>query len=291
MPTNEKQEVQKRSKLSETEIAEITQLIALCNQQDNLHMPIVLDMLHTRSGKEVNDFLYYDNETLVGYLCMSSWDPQEKEITGMVAPAFRRQHIFRQLFQSAQAECQMHGIECMTLVCEQNSPSGQAFIKTTNAPLDFSEHAMVLKNFTERHRHDPQFQMHPATLEDKTAIIAIMATNMDNAKAAQEFFESLYQTPKQVFYLSTLAGKPLGTLRLDYQNDAVGIYGFIVLPEYRGYGYGRQMLEDILRLLFAEKQHVITLEVETNNQNAIGLYTSCGFQITTTYDYFQHKIL
>lgn len=60
--------------------------------------------------------------------------------------------------------------------------------------------------------------------------------------------------------------------------------------EYRGRGYGRQMLEQIIRQLHDEGIKAITLEVEVENKNAIGLYSSCGFQVVTTYDYFAHDI-
>jgi ribosomal protein S18 acetylase RimI-like enzyme len=32
------------------------------------------------------------------------------------------------------------------------------------------------------------------------------------------------------------------------------------------------------------------LDVETDNTNAIGLYLSCGFEIKSTYDYFNLNI-
>ena len=37
-------------------------------------------------------------------------------------------------------------------------------------------------------------------------------------------------------------------------------------------------------------RNVIMLDVETDNTNAIGLYLSCGFEIKTTYDYYELKI-
>ncbi len=50
------------------------------------------------------------------------------------------------------------------------------------------------------------------------------------------------------------------------------------------------MLEQIIRQLHDEGIKAITLEVEVENKNAIGLYSSCGFQVVTTYDYFAHDI-
>ncbi|HYX51664.1 MAG TPA: GNAT family N-acetyltransferase, partial [Ktedonobacteraceae bacterium] len=78
--------------------------------------------------------------------------------------------------------------------------------------------------------------------------------------------------------------------RLDYMSDQVGIYAFEVRMGYRGLGYGRQMLEEAIRTIRIESQKRIMLDVETDNTNAIGLYLSCGFEIKTTYDYYDLKI-
>jgi ribosomal protein S18 acetylase RimI-like enzyme len=260
--------------------------MAACNQQDALHIPLSLESLHQRRGQEINDFLYYTQGTLTGYLGMDSWGTVEKEITGMVAPALRRRGIFRQLFAEARQECKARGIEKMILICEQRSQAAHAFARAVGAHHDFSEHKMALGNFVERHSHDPQYAMRAATGEDREALTSIIATDMDNEREARQFVESVFTLGNQPQYLATLAGQALGTLRLDYHDGGAGIYGFVVRPEYRGHGYGRQMLEQIIRQLHHEGIATITLEVETEKEKAIGLYRSCGFQIVTTYDYF-----
>lgn len=285
-----KQGLQKRTRLTEAEIAEIVQLNTLCNQQDHLRLLVPVGVLHRRSSEEINDFLYYEQGTLVGYLYMGNWDTKKKEIMGMVEPAFRRRGIFRQLFEAARAECRERNIAVLLLVCEQASNAGQAFARAVGATLAFSEHAMTLRHFIERKTDDPLFQIRPATLADKETIIAIIATDIEEAQA-QTLVEMLLQLPKQVLYLATLSDQPLGTIRLDYRNTAIGIYGFVVLPAFQGRGYGRQILESSIRHILAENPlHTITLEVETTNHNALSLYTSCGFQITTTYDCLTYKI-
>lgn len=289
MSTSGKQGWYKKNTLTGDEVDEIARLLAVCNEQDSLDIPISLESLQKRPGNEINDFLYYEQGVLTGYLGMDDWGKEEKEMTGMVAPAFRRRGIFRQLFAAAREECRARGVEQMILICEQRSPSGQAFARAVGTHHDFSEHKMALLHFIERASSDPQFQMRPATGEDKKALISIVATDMNDEQDARQFIESLFALSKQPQYLATLAGEPLGTLRLDYHDGGAAIYGFVVRPEYRGRGYGRQMLEHIIRQLHNERVETITLEVATENAQAIGLYSSCGFQIVTTYDYFTRK--
>jgi ribosomal protein S18 acetylase RimI-like enzyme len=292
MPTPEKQGLQARSTLTRDEIREIADLKLLCNEHDSLRMRIPLEMLDQRSGQQANDFLYYEQGLLVGYLYVDSWGQKEKEITGMVRPEFRRRRIFRQLFEAAEREGRTHGVECLILVCEERSHTGHAFAHSIKAHHDFSEHEMVLGTFIARGQSDPLFQMRLATGEDdKQAIISILASDMGSEEDARQLVDEFYETPGQHAYLATLDGKPLGTLRLDYHNDAVGIYGFVVRPEYRGRGYGRLMLEYIIQKIKQDDEsQTIMLEVETTNHHAIGLYGSCGFHITTTYEYFNRTI-
>jgi ribosomal protein S18 acetylase RimI-like enzyme len=292
MTTNEKQGLQKRSTLVEAEILEIVQLIAHGNAHDKLHVRIPLEALRKRSGDEIGDFLYYDNGTLVGYLFVDNWGKKEKEFTGIVAPEMRRHGIFTRLFEAAREECKARGVERMILISEHHSHSGQAFAKAIKARYDFSEHEMVLGNFVARGVTDPQFQMRLATPDDRQSLISILETSVGDEEDASSLVDEAYQDSSQQIYLATLAGKPLGALRVYYQDESIGIYGFLVRPEYRRKGYGRQMLEDIIRRLYDEGVGVrrIMLEVETTNHKALNLYRSCGFEITTTYDYFDYDI-
>ena len=68
--------------------------------------------------------------------------------------------------------------------------------------------------------------------------------------------------------------------------DEALIYNFGILPEYRGRAFGRQMLARTIQELLATGQQRITLEVETANKNALGLYESCGFKESSRYDYY-----
>lgn len=286
MATGGKQGCYTQRTLTGDEIDEIARLMAVCNAHDALDMPISLESLRQRAEHEINDFLYYEQGTLAGYLYVDSWGQAAKEMTGMVAPAFRRRGIFRRLFAAARQECQARGVVQAILICERDSQPGQAFARAVGARHDLSEHKMVLKHFVERRSSDPHLRMRLATVEDTAALVAILATDMSDEQEAHQFVERVFALDEQPQYLATLAEQPLGTLRLDYHDGAAGIYGFVVRAEYRGRGYGRQMLEHTIRQLQSEGIATITLEVETEQHQAIGLYTSCGFQRVTTYDYF-----
>ena len=267
--------------LTDTELREIEHLTEICNKYEDLHMRF--SWLRTRPlSEEANDFLYYEDGKLTGYLNISSYGRKEKELTGMVHPEQRRKGIFRALFMAAKEECMRRGMQRVILVCEHASRSGPAFAAASGAHHDFSEHAMVLGDFQERGTADERVHTRKAGLEDFEALASITTTDFGDVEEANFYVAQFLQC----FYLGMLNEEAIGCLRLDEMEDEVGIYGFVVRPEQRGRGYGRQILEEAIRIIGAEGGKEITLEVETDNVNAIGLYRSCGFQVKTTYDYY-----
>ncbi|HKF35444.1 MAG TPA: GNAT family N-acetyltransferase [Ktedonobacteraceae bacterium] len=289
MPGTHPQGLVKKRTLTGAEVAEIERLIAVCDAYEGLHMRLGLDELRKRSGDEARDLLYYEDGALVGYLGVDGWG-KEREMTGMVHPGYRRRGIFSRLFAAAKAEYQRLGVHKLILVCEQSTASGQAFVKTTGAQREYAEHEMVLGTFKERRIFHEGLQMRQADSGDLDAIASILAADSGNVEAEKQWIGKLLEDPSRRFYLATLHGKPLGCLRLDDMGDQVGIYAFEIRMGYRGLGYGRQMLEEAIRITRAETQKRIMLDVETNNTNAIGLYRSCGFEVKTTYDYYALEI-
>jgi ribosomal protein S18 acetylase RimI-like enzyme len=204
----------------------------------------------------------------------------------MVHPDYRRKGIFSGLLTVLKEVCQQRDVQKLILVCEQTSQSGQAFVHAIGAQHEYSEHEMVLGTFREKRIFHDGLQMRQASMSDLDTIVSILATDSGNVDSVKQWIKQCLEVPAWRFYLATLDGKPLGCLRLDDMGDQVGIYAFEVRLGYRGLGYGRQMLEEAIRIIRAGTQKTIMLDVETDNTNAIGLYLSCGFEVKTTYDYY-----
>ncbi|HZU70231.1 MAG TPA: GNAT family N-acetyltransferase [Ktedonobacteraceae bacterium] len=281
----------KRQTLSDVELAAIEQLIATCNAYEGLRMRLSTEWLKKRTGDQTNDFLYYEDARLAGYLNIDSHGVLEKELTGMVHPDYRRRGIFSALLAAAREECDRRGVKKLILVCEDGSLSGKAFAQAVGAHHDFSEHEMVLGTFHEKPVVSPQLHVRKAGAEDLEAIALIHATSFgDDLQRSRSYTEICLRRPWCTFYLGLLGEEPVACLRLDDLEEEFGIYGFGVRPEYQGRGYGRQLLQDIIRMLRAGSTRGIMLDVETNNTNAVGLYLSCGFEIRTTYGYYDLSI-
>ena len=291
MPETHTQGLVKEKTLTGAEATEIEQLIITCNEYEGLHMRIDTSALRQRQSNEANDFLYYEDNRIAGYLNVEGWGSRDREITGMVHPDYRRRGIFSALLAAAQEECRQRDVQKMILVCEHASQSGLAFVHAIRAQHELSEHEMVLGDFRERRNVPKGLDIRQAYKHDLDAIVSILATDSGNVESITRWVAKLFEDPSSRFYIATLDSKPLGCLRLDFMSDQVGIYALEVRLGYRGRGYGRQMLEEAIRNIRAETQKHIMLDVETDNTNAIGLYLSCGFEIKTTYDYYELKFL
>jgi hypothetical protein len=64
--------LQIRNSLNEKDIQAIVNLAEVCNRYEQLDMITSLNLfkLHNRDGKTVNDFLYFHNSQLTGFLGM-----------------------------------------------------------------------------------------------------------------------------------------------------------------------------------------------------------------------------
>lgn len=287
MPNTYKQGLVKKQTLTEADAAAVMQLTIVCNSYEGLHMPLALDVLRTRPGNQTNEFLYYEDGMLVGCLDIPHFGTKEKELTGMVHPDYRRGGIFRELLNAAKEECLYRGIHKLILVCEQASTSGQAFVKAAGAHFNFSEYEMVLGTLQKRGPFAERLSLRKAGAADLDVLAYILASSFnDEVEGAKQSAAFVLDSPNRQFYLASLAGEPIGCLNLDETDAEIGIYAFGILPRYRGHGFGRQMLEEIISIIQAESQKGVMLDVEIDNTNAIGLYLSCGFQIRTTFDYY-----
>jgi ribosomal protein S18 acetylase RimI-like enzyme len=281
--------------LSVDDISSIQQLAAICEEYEHTRLRLSWGMLQTRPGDFPLDFLYYDDGKIVGYIALDDRGVETKELFGMVHPAYRRRGVFRRLFRVALDICRLQGVKHLVLVCERASPSGRAFVRSVGATYDFSEHEMVLTDFSPRGQFDDHLSVRVAGVEDIDALVYVQSAAFDDPEAVVRRRITRYMADPLCCYYLALFGEesvgceePAGSLRLEL-DDEVGIYAFGIHPAYQGRGYGRQMAEEVIQQVRADQrtgQRAIMLDVETDNVHALSLYRSCGFQIRATYDYY-----
>ena len=269
--------------------ANIAELIEDYKHYEGVDFPVALEEMLAPSENKPTLLLHYQADTLTGFAYLQHGS--EIEIYGMVHPEHRRQGVGTALLHAAQAVQRQEGTETLLLVCDSALASGKAFAEAVGGEYRFSEHHMVLDpNSIKRPQvsQGQQVQFRRAEATELPILTQLVTRAFDDPEEETASRLATYmQADNQRFYIGLLDGQPIGVLRNASLGEQSYIATFGVLPPYRGHGYGRQMLLAIVDLLLAEHWADISLDVETKNANALGLYESCGFRTSRTYDYYR----
>jgi ribosomal protein S18 acetylase RimI-like enzyme len=251
--------------------------------------------------RDINEFMYYDGQDLIGYIGISGFAGTSGplEITGMVHPLYRKQGVFSKLHELVLAECRRRRVEIFLALCDKKSDSGHEFLEKAGARYKFSEFEMYF--------HEGALEMCESKL---LGVNLRKASNADASEIARQ--DSIYfgvrSQQKEVdvsdrrlvlpeeeerrgltMYLAVKDEKVIGKVNLQLINGAGGIYGLGVLPENRGKGFGRAILLNAIKQLKNANASTIMLQVAAENRTALNLYKSCGFREESVMDYFELK--
>jgi ribosomal protein S18 acetylase RimI-like enzyme len=271
--------------LSSQQLQEIRDLEAACRRPGALNLKLNWDMLEKRVENEINDFLCYADQDLIGFLGLYLLGSQI-EITGMVHPDYRRSGIFREMFHAARQECQKKGFGRILIVTEHASEAGIGFARQTGARYDFSEYRMRFAEKTVPDFPSRGITLHRATPEDIAELVSL-DTEAFGLPETGDNCESLLENRYDSTYVAKLDGQTFGKIAALTDGESSYIFGFVIKPEMRRRGYGKEVLGLMLRKLLAEGKNSVILEVAVANERALSLYQSCGFKEVTVYDYYE----
>ncbi len=283
-----------KEKLNLEDYKEINQLQNLCHEVDKVSLKLELDYKLSRSeveGKNIdnlNEFLYYYENMLVGYIGICEFGGAAMEINGMVHPSYRRRGIFKKLFSLVKDEGGKRNPKKILLLSDNNSISGLEFIKNTGAEHHHSEYEMFLRRNSETNSSGNNVVLRRATNEDGREIAW-----QNSIYFNEEFKEENIPMPEEeekcgiLMFIAEVDNKVMGKVNIEIREGQGGIYGLGVIPEYRGRGYGREILTKAVKILQEKGAKDVMLQVEAKNKNALNLYKSCGFEETYTMDYYK----
>ncbi|HEX9035999.1 MAG TPA: GNAT family N-acetyltransferase [Ktedonobacterales bacterium] len=270
--------------LTSAETAEALALKQVCDAADGLDLKLVW----SGQGEGPQVFLARAGAELVGY-CSLDGDGAVAELCGMVAPAWRRRGIALRLFEAARVAFRDGGGEQLYAICEDASVAGRAFMEALSAQRSFSEHRMEL-GAKDLPPDDGALEVRQLHSGDQASISDFARVTADGFERSMEqtlrHIPTNLDDPNERLYLALAHGAPIGAFKLYREGATVGIYGFTVERSRQRQGLGRRMLARACALAHEQGAERVTLEVETTNERAIALYTSSGFETTTTYGYY-----
>ncbi len=240
--------------------------------------------------KTINSLMYFDGYKLIGYLGVDCFGGHgaPPEANGMVHPDYRGQEVFTALHGLMAGELKRRGTPAVLLLCDRKSSAGQRFVRKTGAQKHHAEFEMYLR------------REQPLAGWPDAGITFRRAENGDAGEIARQnavYFgkeedADVPLLPEEeakrgiTIYLACLGDEIIGKTHLQLDGTLGGIYGLGVLPQYRGRGLGRAVLMGSVGLLQKAGAKEIMLQVATENERALHLYESCGFQTTSTMDYY-----
>ena len=275
-----------KCKLEEEDFVQIRALAEACRLADSIEVKFNWGMMQERDSAGFNDFCCYADGLLVGYVPLDGFG-DEFEITSAVLPAYRRQGIFRRLFEAARQEARRRQAKKLLLVGYRDSVAGNEVIRRLDIPYDFSEYHMEAEAAAIGSLPTSRIQLELVNETNVADLSRMLALSFEDARwnAPEELRKELQREDKR-YFLAKLDETPIGQIGVITEENEVYIRAVGIVPEWRGRGYGRQLLATTILMLLQEGHTQFSLDVATNNGNALSLYQSCGFHAVNVYDYY-----
>lgn len=272
----------------------INELKDFCIKKDEVNLKLELEYKlqvyrdYEKSINDINEFFYYINDNLIGYLGIASFGGNIGEINGTVHPDWRREGIFTKLCDLAIAECKRRDFSKILLLCDDKSDSAVEFIKTTGAVYAFSECGMKFNGFSLSQNMGNDIRLRKASNADIKEIERQNAIYF-GVSSSEAILPEEGEKNGAITYMVELGEKVIGKIKVDRDQNAAFISGFGIVPEFRSRGYGRQTLSKILSMLNEEEVYDVALDVAVENEKALNLYKRCGFKAQSIMNYYEVK--
>lgn len=282
-----------KEKIDAKDYDTIKSLEKICVKKDDISFKFELEYKLNNSeasgkGVAVNEFMFYDESDLKGYIGICDFGGDALELNGMVHPDYRNRGIFSKLFSLAKDEWEKRKQLKMLLLSDHSSVSGIEFIKKLCGKYDHSEYDMILNMDAKQEARPRNIKLRRAAKDDYEEIARqdsiYFGIEQDDI---QNIEQKYYDNNGSLTYMAEAGNQVIGKVRIELIDGVGGIYGLGVLPKHRGKGFGREILTSAIEKLKENRAHKIMLQVEVNNKNALNLYKSCGFEENYVMDYYR----
>ncbi|MHB8245454.1 MAG: GNAT family N-acetyltransferase [Acidimicrobiales bacterium] len=249
--------------------------------------------LRSRPPRTTSDFIWVVDGELVGFVGLYQWRPIQLEMCGMVHPSWRGQGVGTALYEAAASEVESRGPARSLLIVGRALEEGRRFAVARGGELDHSEHRMQQRRHPDQRKGVPLIEVRPALVTDAHFVADCQAAAF--GEELQPIDLSDDATARQLLEGTTViveagTGDRVGVLRVEREGGIASIYGFAVVPERQGRGYGRAALSAVTDKLHRSGVGLVSLEVLSTNDSALHLYTTCGFDPVGTEDYYSMPI-
>lgn len=279
------------SELSSHEFQDIESLIRDCKISDGTKPKIYWEFLQISRKYPANFLVYcknFDKQILVGYFSYFLFENNQTEILGFVHPKYRRCRIFSYLFQLISKILKNFGITNCFLVIPYKNQMAKDCAKALGGVFSYYEYHM--QRIVSIHEEIPEnlLSIQRATVEHIPCIANIdhQCFYTDYSLALQRYKQIIAYTNREIWmcYLDDVC---IANAHITFEQNNASVHNIGVLPEYRNRGYATILLKNVINHLVDLKTlDKITLDVSSENTNALNIYKKCGFSVAEMYEYW-----
>ncbi|MCW3793221.1 GNAT family N-acetyltransferase [Paenibacillus sp. LS1] len=274
---------------SKEQIDAIILLEQQCKQLDSTHLKADLDHISKKDGDHA--LLCYRDGTLVGLLSWYASDTVTGNINAIVHPQFRRQGVFSSLLKRAILDMKPQGINQLSYRVPQGLSPGVHTAQSLGAVYDRAEYSMQLVNEALEAVEPPELTLSVAKDEDMDFMVTCSSLAFGDLEDWTRNYFKQTNEPSRVTYIACQHQQPVGLVRVNSINVTTAfIHNFCILPAYQGQKLGRTALSILVDLLRKQSYTDIRLSVVTENERALNLYRSVGFEVNSEYHYFSGSL-
>jgi|GEM_PF-2398003 len=271
--------------LSESDLAQTRKLAAEVLHTDGVALKLDWEFAADQSPGQATSFCCHAGDKLAGYALLEG-SGKSLEVTAAVAPAFRRQGIFRALLDASAAEARRRGAPELLGVGYRNSAAGTVAAAALGLPSVFSEYRMEASVDAMPMLPTGQVTLETVTAADAAALAQMITATFGREKFSAETLAARLGQPNARYFFGTVDGTRIGQIGTVETEMEVYIRGVGILPASRRRGYGRGLLAALMAKLQDEGHTQFVLDVATENPSALQIYEACGFRETTIYNYY-----
>jgi GNAT superfamily N-acetyltransferase len=277
-----------KEQLNAADFELIGNLEAECKKYDGVALKINWGLLQAREGVALSDFFYEVDGQTVAYLELDGFG-ENYELTGFVTPAYRQRGIFSKLLDAARIETRKRGGQKLLLVNYRASYAGTEFARAKGYEYSFSEYRMEANAANMPPLPTGELELVKVTRDDIPELARLLQGSFGTGgwNNTDELEKRWGEADSEYYFARLPSGENIGQISALQEDGGVYIRAVGIIEEKRGRGYGRQLLAMLLRKLLDEGHIRFSLDVETANENALSLYTSCGFATSNVYDYYK----
>lgn len=272
------------NQLTETQLQELHELQVACRKADG-STPNLYTHILNQARMFPASLLYYEQGQLKGFLSVYFFYDDAVEISILVHPQARRRGIATELVRSILPLIQSQNYH--KLIFSNPGHINSSWLKTKGFAYLHSENYMERDDLKPLLEFNQTLQYRSATYEDLYFLGALDEMCFPSKSGeSMNRIHTLIEDRNYEIIIALQDATPIGKAHLRWLPQGATFSDIAILPDKQGKGLGTALIAYCINYALSEGKPHLNLDVETQNQRALSLYTRLGFLSQNTCDYW-----